>query len=506
MAAAGVALIVAALGIPLARSGLWLPDSIEHIAIAHAWVHGAGFVDPVQWIYETPMGVPLPAVVVRVALISVLLALPLALGASLSTLLVLHAVWAAVAVGTAVWVGSRLMHLPAAIAVGMTFGLSPIWILIAPQPLTEATGVIAYLAVLATARGVLRSVPAALTCAALTIVAWLARPNLGAVWLAIIVATVWERGPKRSLRCAPLWAYTVGFVGLAILLRGWLAAATGGLLYSGYGGRLREMDYHALWRYGNESIGAWAYVQQHAAEIASIMRSHVALLVRDLFLSSAFNWVGWILVPGVVWALVRRRDGILEYRICGLCTLGFAFTVVLNYAAYEPRYVVFPALAGGLSGFAMLDDWAQRTQRRIAPHAGTAAARWVSALPFALTVLVLGVGSLPWTLGYVLQSWQRSHDQVLNDPQRHPFAPLCRYIDRDAVVATTDPWLMLVVCGNAALRLPTDWQSRPARALRRREASRLFRCRGRPRLRLAKDLGKGPGGGAVARPSPLRAA
>ena len=371
------------------------------------------------------------------------------------TLFMLHAVWAALVVGATVWVGSRLMRLPTAIALGLSLGLSPIWVVVAPQPLTEVTGVLTFLAVLATARGVLRSIPLALTCAALTIVAWLARPNLGAVWLAVVAAAVWELGPKRSLRSAPLWIYTLGFVGLAILLRLWLAAATGGLLYSGYGGRLLELDYRELWRYGKVYIGTWSYIQQHADQIATIMVNHVVLLVRDLFLDAGFNWVGWILAPGVVWALVRRRDGILEYRICALCTLGFTFTIIVNYSAYEPRYLIFPALAGSLCGFAMLDDWAQRTARRIRPQAG-AGARWVSALPLAMTVLVVGISSLPLTLGYVVQSWPRGQDQLLNDLRGHPVVPLCRYIDRDAIVATTDPWLMVVVCGNAALRLPTD--------------------------------------------------
>jgi hypothetical protein len=455
-AAAGVLLVVAAFSIPLAHSGVWLPDSVEHMAIAHAWIHGAGFVDPVQWTYETRMSVPLPAVEVRPPLVSVLLAIPMVLGASMSTLFTLHAVWSALAVGATVWVGSRWMRLPAAVALGLCFGLSPIWVLIASQPLTEATGVLAYLAVLATARGVLRSAPAALACAALTILAWLTRPNLGAVWLAVVAAAVWELGPRRSLRCAPLWLYTLGFAGLAIVVRLWLAAATGGLLYSGYGGRLREIDYHDLWRYGNVHTGTWSYVQQHADQIATIMLKHLVLVVQSLFLSTAFNWVGWILAPGVVWALLRSRDGILEHRISALCTMGFAFTVVLNYSAYEPRYVVFPALAGGLCGFAMLDDWARRAERRILSRAASASVRRVSALPLAVAMLVVGVGSLPWTLEYVLQSWQQSHDRVLNDPRRHPFAPLCRHLDRDAIVATTDPWMMVVVCGNAALRLPTD--------------------------------------------------
>jgi hypothetical protein len=448
-AALGVALILAALGIPLAKPGVWLPDSIEDMAIAHAWIHGAGFVDPVQWTYGTPLGVPLPAVAVRPPLISVLLALPLALGASMSTLFVLHAVWAALAVASVVWVASRWMRLPAAIALGLSFGLAPGWIFMAPQPLTEATGVLAFVSVLATARGVTRSAPVALACAALTVLAWLARPNLAAVWLAILASAAWELGLKRSLRSTPLRVYTLGCPVFAFLVRLGLAAATGGLLYSGYGQRLREVDERELWRYGKASLDTWSYLQQNGHQIATGILNRVDLLLSGLFFTPTFNWIGWILVPGVVWALARRRDGALEHRICALCTLGFALTVLL-YQLYQPRLLDFTALAGGFCGFAMLDAWARRMESRFAG----AASRWISVLPLALTMLILGGTSLPWTLSYVEQSWEREPGG--NDPRRHPFATLCRHIDPDAIVATTEPWLMVVVCGNAALRLPLD--------------------------------------------------
>jgi hypothetical protein len=451
--AAGIGLMVAATAVPLAYSGVWLPDSIEHMAIAYAWVHGAGFVDPVQWTYDTPLVVPLPAVAVRPPLVSVFLALPFALGASIYTIFELHAVWAALAVSAAVLVASRGMRLPAAMALGLSFGFSPTWLFPASQPMTEATGVLAYLAVLATARGVLRSVPAAFACAALTVVAWLARPNLGAVWLAVFAAAVWERGIKRSVREAPLWTYALGFPLLAVLARLGIAEVTGGLLYSGYGDRLREIDEREFWRYGKLSLGTWTHLQQNAHQIVSSMLDHWVLLVRFLFLSPAFNWIGWILAPGLLWALMRCRDGILEHRISAFCVIGFAFTVVLNYAAYEPRYLDFTALAGAFCGFAMLDQWVRRTERRFE---GAVAVRWLSALPLVLTVLVVGLGSLPLTLSHVLQSWQRSQDHVVNDPRRHPLVPLCRYIDPDAIVATPDPWLMVLICGNAAMRLPWD--------------------------------------------------
>jgi hypothetical protein len=63
--------IVAATGVALASGffaivpapvvGALTPDSIEHLAIAHSWVHGSGFVDPVKWNYYLPESVPMAA-------------------------------------------------------------------------------------------------------------------------------------------------------------------------------------------------------------------------------------------------------------------------------------------------------------------------------------------------------------------------------------------------------------------------------------------------------------
>ncbi|RIK96790.1 MAG: hypothetical protein DCC71_22195, partial [Proteobacteria bacterium] len=73
-----------------------LPDAVEYLGIAWSWVSGAGFVDPVLYSYYLP-GVrpPVPALAMRAPALPVLLAAPLALGASLRAVLIGHAVCAA---------------------------------------------------------------------------------------------------------------------------------------------------------------------------------------------------------------------------------------------------------------------------------------------------------------------------------------------------------------------------------------------------------------------------
>ena len=98
----GVVCIVAWLAVPSTLSRWYLTqDAVEHLAIANAWVHGRGFVDPVQWTYFRT-GVPYPATALRAPVISILVAAPMALGATLATVMQLHALWS-----TRLWDSAR---------------------------------------------------------------------------------------------------------------------------------------------------------------------------------------------------------------------------------------------------------------------------------------------------------------------------------------------------------------------------------------------------------------
>lgn len=457
--ATAVGFVAASLAVPMAAAHWWFtPDSIEQLAIANAWVNGAGFVDPIQWSYHQNAGPPLPGGSVRPPLVSLLLAIPLALGADLTSVFVLHALWASCVVGATVWVASGFMNLGVAAAFGLLLGASPGWFFVARSPLTEVTGCAALLAVLATAGGLLRSPSRALVCAGFTWLAWLARPNLGALVLAVAAAAAWELGPRAALRQRSCWAYVAGFAGLVLATQLAVSSATGSALYSGYDPA--SLGVRDATEYGREQLGTWPFLRENAGEIAATAAGRIESVGAGLFLAKGaqWHWLGWLAVIGVPWALLRRRDGIMAQRLSAFCALGFTLQVVLNYAGYEPRYLLLPVVCGGLCGAGLLDAGLRRGSAALSERSGqTLLPRWLPLLPAAAAALWVTLG--PASDG-TLRAWR------LGDPEQRaslaaflagpPYESLCRLMQPDALVVARMPWQVSAACGNAALRQPTN--------------------------------------------------
>ena len=208
--------------------GIITPDGYEHLGIAHAWVHGAGFVDPIQWNYYLTEAPPLPATAVRPPLISLLAAVPLAAGATIPTLILLHAAWSALMIGALFVVASRFMRRRAAVAMALLVATFPPWATyLAITPLSEVTAVGCYLLVLVTAGGILRSQCGAAICAVSTLIAAMTRPNFSALLIAVAVAAVIELGPRAALRHRGLWTYLATFAAGYVAIQIGLEATTG---------------------------------------------------------------------------------------------------------------------------------------------------------------------------------------------------------------------------------------------------------------------------------------
>jgi hypothetical protein len=94
---------------------------------------------------------------------------------------------------------------------------------------------VALLIALASARRVLTSSRGAALCALATIGCWATRPNLGAVFLAVLMAAMWERGPRRAAAHRSLWVYLATFVGCMLAVNLTFRAATGYAPCEGYG-------------------------------------------------------------------------------------------------------------------------------------------------------------------------------------------------------------------------------------------------------------------------------
>jgi hypothetical protein len=458
--ALGVALVIAGLAVPVALSRWWLtPDVIEYMAIANAWVHGAGFVDPVRWSFFLDATVPQPAFAVRSPALPVLISLPLALGADIGELGVLHALFAATIGGALALVARRSMGTTTAIAAALLFGLSPAWLRASVMVLSEVTGVAMLLLVIATAPGVLRSIPGALVCAAATLLAWTARPNLLALFLAVAAAVVVELGPRRALRHGPLWAYLCGLGVLFAVAHLAVVLSTGIAPYAGYGVAREIFSAKDAFAFQKPYVGAWTFAQQHADAIAARMAAYGARLFHELCVGKRFHFVGWLLVPGLIHSLRRRGGGAFEQRIAALAGVGFAAITLAYFAAFDPwRYPVFTAVCAVLAGMAWVDSLAKGLAARLPTRGGVT--RIVRAAPLAACVLLLGVFRVPAATERALASWHEYREHGTVDGGEGDaavaLARFCKAIGGSGRVASTDPWNVVLYCGQAAVRTPPD--------------------------------------------------
>jgi hypothetical protein len=460
-AAAAVAALVALRAVPPVLVGWPLsPDAVEHLLIANALVHGAGFVDPVQWAYYLPEGPPLPAFAVRAPAVPLLLAMPLALGATLSQALLAHALWASLVAGACVLVARRFMGLPAAAGAALGIAGSSAWVTVASHPWTEATSLAALLLVLATARGALRSLPAALACAACTLAAWGTRPNLGLLAPALVLAAAWQLGPRAALRSRPVWAYALGFALLHRLVVVAVQGLTGLAPYAGYGLLLEVLRIPDAWLYQTHYAGPAAFAAAHAGEVAARALANARGLGVALFVDPRLQWAGWLLLPALAVAVRERAvvaDG-FEARVCLVLAAALALAVIANFAVFDALRFPLPiAFAGWLAGAWALDRVARR---RAAAASGRRAALW-RASPLAAAALLFAVASAPSLAADLPALWSRAPGPALErydgwDVAARAWCPL---LDPDALVAAPSPWSFSLWCGNAALRLPSDLAS-----------------------------------------------
>ncbi|MBK7951672.1 MAG: hypothetical protein IPK00_23600 [Deltaproteobacteria bacterium] len=450
---------VALLTVPLTLARWWLSqDAVEHLAIAQAWVHGAGFVDPVKWILPAGGPSPTPALALRAPAISLLAAIPLGLGASLTTTGVLHAVWASGVAGLVVPAARRCgMRGPAAFAAALLLATSPAWLALARHVWTEATALLAFLAVLATARGTVTSARGSLLCAVTTFLASLCRPNLIALALAVLVAGAAQSGVQRAARVRGLAIYALALAGFVFAYRACVVHAIGEAPYARYQTLFQVETTAEVWQYARADHGVLAYVASHGDLLATRAARTFADLVRVLFLEPTYHGIGWLALPGFAFAL-RSGERALERRFLALSGLGLAFVALLYVDFDRARFPLFTAAAASLSGFAWLDARAQALERGLSVRHGIAA----RALGWAPLVLACGplAISLPGSLRHAAEGIAFYREQGTQErlwPELDVrMRPLCCAFAPGERIASVDPWTTHLWCGHATTMLPSD--------------------------------------------------
>ncbi len=461
LGATAIAIGVALLTVPGTRARWWLTqDAVEHLAIAHAWVHGAGFVDPVQWTFPGRDGaLPYPGLAMRAPVISWLAALPLALGADLTTTMTLHALWASAISGVVLLAARRCgMRWPAALAATLVLVLSPAWLGIARFVWTEATALLAFLLVLATARGALLSWPGALLCAGATFAASLVRPNFLALGAAVFVAGFWQTRARDPQERRRLIAYAAALAGAWLGFRLLVEAWTGEAPYARYAALFDVLTTAEAWQYGRSSPGLLAFVASRPGALAERVLAQLVDLVRVLGFESTYHDLGWLALPGFAFALARDGEHALERRFLALSGLGLALVAVLYLDFDRIRFPLFTAAAAALCGFAWLDDLARRSEaaRPPASRLGRTALRGAPLALAALPLLATLPDSVERSLRWARTSRTQGTVEQLWPAQDAGIRPLCAALPPDAIVASLDPWTTHLWCGNAALILPTD--------------------------------------------------
>ncbi len=463
LAALAVATGVALLTVPGTRARWWLSqDAVEHLAIAHAWVQGAGFVDPVQWTFPAApagAGLPYPALAMRAPAISGLAALPLALGADLTTTMTCHALFASAISGLFLLVARRLgLRGPAALAATLAFVSTPAWLGVARHVWTEATALLAFGLVLVTARAAPGSLPGALLCAGATFAAALVRPNFLALGLAVFVAALWPAPARAANAPRRMIAYAAAVAAAWLAFRVLVTAATGEAPYARYAPLFGVRTTAEAWQYGRPAPGLLEFVASQPGALLERALAQLLALVRVLGFETTHHGLGWLALPGFAWALRRGTDRPLELRFLALSGLGLALVAILYLDFDRVRFPLFTAAAGALCGFAWLDArlLQRETTRPPASRLGRIALRGA---PLALAALPL-VLTLPDAAGQA-RRWARTSRAHGTREQLWPendarIRPLCPALPPDAIVASVDPWTTHLWCGNAALILPTD--------------------------------------------------
>jgi hypothetical protein len=452
--AAAIFVATLALALPgVLASWPLLPDAIEHLGIAHSWLAGAGFVDPVLYSYFLPeMAPPVPALLMRAPVVPVLLAAPLALGGGVQAALLAHALFAAAIGAAGVGVARRLAPGSAALVFGIGFCLSFPWILAVQMPLTEATSIGVLLAITVWAPRALRSVPAAVGFGALCAIAWLTRPNLAVAVPAFALAGAVVLGPRGALRSVPLWSAVLSFVVLQQGVSLGYRAATGFAPYAHYGVLLQTTSASEAFAYQKQYVGAFVWLSTHGQQVRAVLDWNAREVARLLFTLPDYHYVGWFMLPALFDAYQRRDERRFERLLLALTGLALLAVVVVGYGAIDPRRLLLPA---ALCFWLLAASWLAHSARRFGAHPLASAAPAMLVLAIWL-ISPSAVGTGRWAL----RSWNAYQQNGTRTGLEKSFAlPLCAALQRDAIVASPNPWELYLACGNAGQALPPDLES-----------------------------------------------
>ncbi|MEZ5978684.1 MAG: hypothetical protein R3F34_10740 [Planctomycetota bacterium] len=398
-----------------------------------------------------------------------MIALALRLGADFVGVHLVHAAWAGLLAAVCYLVSRRFVGRAAAGFAALALVVSPVWALHASMLLTECTaaGVLALSILLA--RRAFSGVLPALGFALFAVLAWATRPNLSVVVPAAVLAFLFTVGPRKALRSVPLWVLVATFVLVRAVVVAVATEYQGIAPYSHYGVMFVVLDTPEVSNFVLRETDPVAFVAANLDQILLRVRSNMLALTRALFLERGYLFVGWIAVPVLVHAFLRRgrsvarADGegvVVERafvrRYAAFLALGVVTSGVIAWSGFAPLRYPVPAMVPLLF---LLADASEELFAWVRRSTG----RSLGAIP--VTLLALGV----LADGEVARGVGRAID-VVGDlaAGRRPPSPLpqvqqaraaATLFEPSALVASTDPWVLYLYGGNTGLLVPRDLTS-----------------------------------------------
>ena len=451
-----MAATTALLVVPLALEKTHLsPDAASYLGVANSLAHGNGFVAPIQWHFYLPGAPPQPAWAIVFPVITVVLAVPIWLGADVTTAIVCHSLIAAGVGGAIVVVARRFMSLPAAVAAGAGLAWSTRWSQVSTFAWTEPYAVLGILLIVATACGVSRSYRGALVCAAVTVFGWLTRANVPLLGAVVVLAVLWEkRRPLREgIRDRRLWIYVAAVATGILGLRLAYELVSGLRPYAAYAAFFEMFQPWDLVFVDKQYVGALAFMRANWTMVTAAWAAFVKISFRELFLHKSVHFAGFLLPVVVTWGIFGRSGGggDIPRRVAALGAVAFLLNTILIYGGFEARYLLPAACCLWLAGAGSLDQLA----RKFSPRPGLA--QW-SLLAVLLIVLAT---TLPMQAKRSLVSWwaysARGETLVVFRPKADDdLRRMCAFMNPDYVGVATEGEALHFWCGNPTLRLPRD--------------------------------------------------
>lgn len=469
LACLGVAAAFVALALPRALAQWWLsPDAVGYVATAYHWVVGRGFVEPVVYSSYLPdLTPPAPAVAIRAPVLPVLLAVPLALGEDLDSLFVAHVVWSSLVAAGLLLVALRMLPLPAAAAFALAVTLSPAFLWAALHPWTEITALAMLLVVIGSAAGALQTTRGALWLAVLTLLAWLTRPNLGLLLPAVLLASVLELGLRGALRSLPLWIYAISFSALSWTASRVAEAIWGFELYAHYGLMAEILSPREASLFHKQYVGWASYLATHWPEVVAGIGQNLEKGAAAAFLRPYYLYAGWLAGPALAYGFLRGGAHSFERRLVAIAGLGLAATAFASYAGFDVRYLLPAAACVWLLAAGLASDLCLKLAAAL--PSSPRATRWrraLAALPPAAVLVLFAASVASLQVSTSLRSWRSYAAHGTRRTEHHlatgaegilpAVREFCASMDRDALVASPDPWSVSLWCGNAGYWIPRD--------------------------------------------------